>query len=385
MPVTIKPKLTTQAPQVSSKANVLTQNGELAENPASAMDDLKGWDDSNHSPEDAEKLKQDAYDAWNFFLAAKPDITSVPRPESPPPQVTIPVFTEVTVPESEAAKIIQREISVEEAEVDRLQAQVLEEIRVDNTAEGLDATGRLSFRAEPTDTETDRVSNLRGEEKTEAGRQPKQAQMVAEDRHTLAPQPFDGRNLDVVRHHDLVDFPYFFGTMRALGSGIAKFTAKNILSVRNVVDVKDAIGDLFFEQILGLGEKKTAPKEAEEKKQRQATNFRIFYDALRRGTGSMSNPDRQRGVREKIASLNKQSGRANLSYAGVLDQATGEARGDVLIDAEKANSEKSQEQIKEERKRKLMFAAKNVVKKGPGISLTADRAHNFNNAAKLSG
>ncbi len=56
-----------------------------------------------------------------------------------------------------------------------------------------------------------------------------------------------------------------------------------------------------------------------------------------------------------------------------------------MVESEKANSQKSEEELKAEKRQKLMLAGQAKAKKGPGITTSMDKAHNFNNAAKLAG
>jgi hypothetical protein len=192
-------------------------------------------------------------------------------------------------------------------------------------------------------------------------------------------------------YHANVDFGFFFKTTggwakEAAGEG-SKFVLKTVFNKKSWGEVKSAVWDnLFWKQVfkplIPLPEKKEPSKEEKEKKAKKAGNMRLFFSALKDGLRGLISLDQKRAFKQRLEALNKSLKRGNLSYEGSM--ANGQIREDLLVASEKANSQKSEEQIRAEKRQKLM-AATGSVKKGPGITTSMDKAHNFNNAAKLAG
>lgn len=133
--------------------------------------------------------------------------------------------------------------------------------------------------------------------------------------------------------------------------------------------------------------KLTKPKTEEEKKKEatQAANKRSFFESLKMGMMQMfGKRARRNAMRPRIQEVNRTIGNQNVNYEGILNE-NDEIREEVLLQAEKANSEKTKAQIAADKRRKMMSAMRGSQKKGPGITFSQDLAHNANNAAKLAG
>jgi hypothetical protein len=183
----------------------------------------------------------------------------------------------------------------------------------------------------------------------------------------------------------LVDFPLFFRFVKEASTTMAADASKKLLNTKHVVDAQKAYKDLFWVQILGFGEKKPKlTKEQQEKKHKKDANIRSFYDTLRLLFRFILPVERKRAQRESVISTNTALGNGNVLYEGIIDPQTGEVRREFLEMAEKINSQKSQDQLKKEKQAKVL-AATGSKKWKPGITFSADKSHNFNNAAKLAG
>jgi hypothetical protein len=189
-------------------------------------------------------------------------------------------------------------------------------------------------------------------------------------------------------YHENVDFKFFFDTTGGWAKesmlNASGFILKHTFNKKSWGEAKDAIWDtLIFKNILGLGKKKELSPEEKENQQKQSTNKKAFFNALRDGMRGLIGTEQKRALKQRIEALNKALKRGNLSYEGSMDQ-NGQVRIDLLAASEKANSEKTEEQLKAEKRQKLMMATPKA-KKGPGITMSMDKSHNFNNAAKLAG
>ncbi|MCL4441594.1 MAG: hypothetical protein M1609_13690 [Firmicutes bacterium] len=301
-----------------------------------------------------------------------------------PAKIEFPATIEQPFPE--AVQTIEEEVIREEGEIEHLKAKVLGELaalakKEEETAAGqpeLLSSGELRF-----DNHEQQVVSV-------SFLTPKQEDEPAADKADQGkekPQRYE-RDLNLIdAPAGLVDFGYFFRWSSREAVSALEVVQKAV-SARNLTDTKKALfDDLLLGQILGFGEKKpkTGPeKQAEEKEREEARNRLWFFDQIRNAARFVISPERKRSLRERLQKLNRLLKRSNLSYEGDLEQ-NGQIRENALLEEDKANSIKSEEEIKNEKRKKIAMVSKGRGRKGPGITLTADKAHNFNNAAKLAG
>ncbi len=328
---------------------------------------------------------QQEFNNWNAFLR-------VPEPRDIKIEFPLTVKAE---PEA-AIATLQKQEQVQEDRIDYDIAEVLKAEQALNQPHEFSASGSLPFGSENQserefiETSTNELEELDNNiiASAEGAKLSQGLEPLIEDFHTREPQEFK-QDLDLVRHHSDIDFPYFFGW---LGGLLTKLFEPSISMFGKIIppskhwkDTKSAvIDDLVWKQIFGFGRKKELTKEEQAKQKVQAANKRAFFDALRSGAARVISPEKRRDLKSRIESLNKSLKRGNLSYEGDLD-ANGQIRESSLVEEELANSKKSEEQLLEEKKKKMMMAGKAKTKSGPGITMSADKSHNFNNAAKLAG
>jgi hypothetical protein len=340
------------------------------------------------------------HDAWNNYYANLGNPFLQPKLED----IRIEIPLEVQVPAEKAPQIIQQELNYEQKEIDYDEGQVLEAVQELNQNQELSAFGSLdlsessviSHQSSEKQVGVEQANNLAMEqpeksepsEKAEMSDYSDNSEMLIEDSHTENPQEFK-EDVDLVRHHSNVDFPYFFGWLGGLigpkaetGIGWIKkgwSTGKKIWQ-----GFKSMIwDDLIWKETLGLGKKKELSKEEKETQAKQAANKRMFFETLRAGLGLVLSSQRRQAMKARLEKLNRSLKRSNLSYEGDLDQ-NGQIRESVLLAEELANSKMNEQQLLAEKQKKMMMA-KPMAKKGPGITMSADKSHNFNNAAKLAG
>lgn len=187
---------------------------------------------------------------------------------------------------------------------------------------------------------------------------------------------------------NLIDFSYFFSVVADAGAGAFNAFRESTLNSKNAKfqakDVKSAVmDDLVVKQLFNRVPKEPS-KEEKEKTKKRARNKRSFFQQLTILVKATISLDRKRSLRERIAYYNNIIGMSNPNYEGIVDPRTGDIKPEIIEEAEKINSQKSKEQM-QKKKKQQMLASTGSVKRKPGITLTADKSHNFNNAAKLAG
>lgn len=176
---------------------------------------------------------------------------------------------------------------------------------------------------------------------------------------------------------DYVDFGLFF-------TESAKFIGRLVSAFRS------DLWELFSSNVLGHGQKKAAPdtteaKKEEEKRKKEGEKIKNktnFFRSLNTARNSLENRVMLHGKREDT---NKKIKSGNVSYEGTVDD-SGKVRIDVEILIDKANSQLAAEQLKAKREKMLAKTNKSRGKKGPGVSMNLNKAHeDANNVTKLIG
>lgn len=320
-----------------------------------------GKDHSNVMAFDTTEASMDNYNAWNNYLRGE---NPVEKPKNVEVSVT-PEPTEITPHE------LRRSMHDAEVKSVELAADVLDQIKgIQGVNEaGFAARGEMKFNSDSENTEMAFEEEITAPLPEDPGKQ-----YLFERKEKV--EEFKD-NADVSRPLKLVDFGFFFskvfGGLRGLFDGM-KFKP-------SFKPAGKAMFDLGREEVL-FKYKKPETAEEREKHAKQVANKRAFFDSLRFGRALST--DKKRSMQQQLEQTNKQAGITNVSYEGTMDD-SGQILENVAIAAEKGNSQKSAEQLKQEKQKKLQLFGKGKGKSGPGISFSSDKAHNFNNAAKLAG
>jgi hypothetical protein len=341
--------------------------------------------DEKEKPEDGQAVttqqaQMDNHEAWNQWLSAKPQIEYAQQQPLQNYDVVneaekIAASHEEKNNEAERIAEIKKQLHQAEIETVLLAADVLDtSAKLNGVNEhGFSSRGKMEFTSDALNTQKEFENEI-----TEPAPRDPVANYIRETEN--APREFKD-SIDVKPPDKLVDFGLFFtfvgGSVREGTTGIRGFFKKMFRSSGL------AMNNLLRKEIFFKSKKQQTPEQAA-KEAKQNQNKQSFYSEMKYGIMRVLGLDKKRAMKQQIENTNLQAGMTNTSYEGISEPG-GQIRENVLNDAEKNNSQRNNDREKQEKQRRLAMMSRGKGKSGPGISFSADKAHNMNNAAKLAG